>query len=294
MTSSGSRIGLCWQRVFTVVAFLGLVTLGTGARASGSDSSDQHRLKIRVESGEFGRVATAELALVLQSAGEQVWQQCPDIDLDGIEVYRRSDHSQTDFKRNWNGRIRVGLTARDTYWTQYSFQFAHEFVHVLALFGNNHGRSRAPNPANLWLEESLGEANSLFTLESMSRSWKTAPLAPAWADYAPNFDRYVQERLTAPEHLLPQGINFQTWFRQHEAALRQNATLFDQNAIIAQECLPLFKARPDGWRSLAYLNSAGWTANESLADHLAHWQRECPSDLRPFVAQLAALFGVEL
>ena len=37
-----------------------------------------------------------------------------------------------------------------------------------------------------------------------------------------------------------------------------------------------------------------WTANESLADHLAHWQRECPSDLRPFVAQLAALFGVEL
>ena len=247
-----------------------------------------------MEAGEFGHVSTADIAMVLQSAEDQVWRQCPDIDLDGIEVYRRSDHSQTDFKRAWNGRIRVGLTARDTYWIQYSFQFAHEFAHVLALFGNNHGRSRTPGPANLWLEESLGEVSSLFTLESMSRSWRTAPPVPAWASYAPNFSQYVEEHLALPEHHLPPGIDFQTWFLQHEAALRQNSTRFDDNTIIAKECLPLFEARPDGWRSLAYLNSGVSTANESLADHFAHWQSECPSDLRPFVAQLAARFGIKL
>lgn len=239
-------------------------------------------------------MATADIVMVLQSAGEQVLQHCPDVDLDAIEVYRRSDHSQTDFKRTWNGRIRVGLTAREAYWTQYSFQFAHELAHVLALFGNNHGRSRTPGPANLWLEESLGETCSLFTLEAMNRSWSTAPPVPAWASYAPNFSQYVEERLAVPEHHLPPGINFQTWFRSHEVALRQNSTLFDDNTIIAEECLPLFEARPEGWASLAYLNSGASTANEPLADHFANWQKECPSDLRPFVAQLAALFGIKL
>ena len=288
-------MGRCWHReAFTVIAILGLLTLGTGSRANGSDNPVQHRLQIRVEAGEFGHVATADIVLVLQSAGEQVLRQCPDIDLDGIEVYRRSDHSQTDFKRAWNGRIRVGLTAHDAYWTQYSFQFAHELAHVLALFGNNHGRSRRPGPANLWLEESLGETCSLFTLESMSRSWNTAPPVPGWASYTPNFSQYVEERLAVPEHHLPRGINFQTWFQMHEVALRQNSTRFDDNTIIAEECLPLFEARPEGWRSLAYLNSGGSTANESLAHHFANWQSECPSDLRPFVARLAALFGIKL
>ena len=44
---------------------------------------------------------------------------------------------------------------------------------------------RYPRHANSWLEESLCETASLFTLRAMSRSWSIAPPYPAWKNYAP-------------------------------------------------------------------------------------------------------------
>jgi len=99
---------------------------------------------------------------VLQSAAFGVWRYCPHIQLDGIEVYYRADHPQTDFKRMPTGRIGIALSVRDTHWAQYGFQFAHEFCHALAHYCNNQRLVRYPRHANLWLEESLCETASLL------------------------------------------------------------------------------------------------------------------------------------
>jgi hypothetical protein len=56
---------------------------------------------------------------------------------DGIDVYYRADHPQTDFKRPPSGRIGIRLSARDTHGAQYAFQFAHEFCHALANYNND-------------------------------------------------------------------------------------------------------------------------------------------------------------
>jgi len=67
----------------------------------------------------------------------QLWRYCPHTQLDGIDIYYRADHPQTDFKRTASGRIGIGLSARDTHWAPSSFQFAHEFCHGLANYSNN-------------------------------------------------------------------------------------------------------------------------------------------------------------
>jgi hypothetical protein len=251
-------------------------------------------LDIRVQDAGFGNASPADITAVLQSAGSELWRHCPRTRLNGIDVYHRTDHPQTDFKRTPSGRIAIGLATRDTYWAQYSFQFAHEFCHTLANYANNPRQmGRYPPNANLWLEESLCEMASLFTLRAMSRSWQTAPPYPAWRGYAPWFNAYAEQRLALPEHHLPAGTPFLVWFRQNQSALRQNSAIRDRNTIIAIQLLPIFEAKPRGWEALTFLNRGSRNADRSLAQHLAEWRSQCPEDLRPFVTRIAGVFAVK-
>jgi hypothetical protein len=252
-------------------------------------------LDIRVQADEFGRVSSADITAVLQSAASEIWRHCQRIRLDGVDVYHRTDHPQIDFQRTPSGRIAIGLATQDTYWAQYSFQFAHEFCHALANFGDNPRQSvRYPRSANLWLEESLCETASLFTLRAMSRTWHTAPPYPAWQNYAPWFNLYVEQRLALPKHHLPAGMPFLVWFQQNQSALRQNSEIRDRNTLIAIQLLPIFEGEPRGWEALVFLNRGSRNPNESLAQHLAEWRFQCPGRLRPFVTRLAAVFAVKL
>src|ERR1700747_2145417 len=125
----------------------------------------------------------------------------------------------------------------------------------------------------------------------MSRSWQTGPPFPSWRNYAPWLNAYAEQRLTRPEHQLPAGKPFSVWFQQNQAALRRNATIRDWNTIIAIHLLPLFEAEPRGWEAVTFLNRGPRDANETLAKRLVGWRSQCPADLRPFVARLAAEFG---
>lgn len=252
-------------------------------------------LNIDVQAAGFGKVSAADITAVLESAASEIWRYCPRTQLPGIEVYPQSKHPQTNFEREPNGRVAIGLTARNTSWAQYGFQFAHEFCHTLANFSNNPQRFvRYPRHANSWLEESLCETASLFTLRAMSRSWRTAPPYPAWRAYAPWLNAYVEQRLALPEHRLPAGTPFLVWFNESEPALRLNPAIRDRNTIIAIRLLPLFEAEPRGWAALTFLNRDFPHSNQSLARHLAKWRSQCPEELRPFLKRLAAVFAVKL
>ncbi len=252
-------------------------------------------IDIHVQANGFATASSADVTALLQSTAFELWRYCARTQLGGIDVYRRPDHPQTDFKRTPSGRIAIGLAAQDTHWAQYSFQFAHEFCHTLANFSNRPQRSvRYPPQANFWLEESLCETASLFTLRAMSHTWRTAAPYPAWKGYAPWLEAYAQQRITLPEHQLPVGKAFSDWFSEHQFALRRNPDLRDCNTIIAIQLLPIFESEPRGWEAVTFLNRYSVRADESLAQHLAEWRARCPEDLRPFVRKLAAVFAIKL
>jgi hypothetical protein len=287
-----------WIKLLCAFGVLGLFCLpsnGIMPAAAERATFDPKPLDIHVQANGFGSASAADITALLQSAASEIWRHCPHIQLDGIDVYYRADHPQTDFKRTATDRIGIGLSARDTHWAQYAFQFAHEFCHALANFGNNPRQSaRYPRYANLWLEESLCETASLFALRAMSRSWRSSPPYPAWRSYAPWFNDYVEKRLAFPEHHLPVGTSFSVWFRQNQSALRQDPDMRDRNTIIAIQLLPIFESQPRGWEALAFLSRGSSDPNESLEQRLAEWRSRCPKEVRPFVARLAAVFSVKL
>jgi hypothetical protein len=257
-------------------------------------ADNREPLDIRVQIAGFGHASPEDIKLLLQSSALELWCYCPRTHVDGIDVYHRFDHPQTDFKRMPDGRIAIGLAAQNAYWAQYSFQFAHEFCHTLANFSNNSRPSNSSHSgANYWLEECLCETASLFTLRAMSRSWQSHPPVPAWRDFAPWLNDYAAQRIAAPEHQLPAGKKFVAWFREHEPAMRQNATLWDWNTIVATQLLPIFEAEPSTWQAVTFLNHRTQYTSESLTAHLAEWRSRCPPHLRPLVSKIAAVFGVE-
>jgi len=285
------------SRALVAVAVFGLFSIAANGAIRVTDrgtSFNPEQLDIRVQADGFGKASAADITAVLQSAAFEIWRHCLHTRLDGVDVYYRADHPQTDFKRTPSGRIGIGLAVRDTRWAQYGFQFAHEFCHALANYSDNQQFVRYPRHANLWLQECLCETASLFALRAMSRSWRTYPTYPAWRGYAPWLDHYVEQRLVLPQHHLPAGKPFLVWFRENEAALRQNPDRRDRNTIVAIQFLLIFEAEPRGWEALAFLNRASSNAEESLAQRFAEWRSQCPKQLRPFVTRLAKVFAVKL
>jgi hypothetical protein len=267
-----------------------LFQLGMVRAADRSKASQFQQIDIRVQSRGFGVASVSDINAVLQSAAGELCRYWPRTQLPRIDVYHRPDHPQTDSRRAGN-RIAIGLTARDTHWAQYTFQFAHEYCHALINYSNDdRGLTRDRRYANLWLEESLCETASLFTLRALSRSWLIAPPHAAWRDYAPWFAAYAEERLALPEHHLPAGTSFVVWFRANEPALRRSPTERSRNTIIATQLLPIFEAEPRGWEALAFFNRASINPKSSLTQYLAQWRSRSPSGLESFVTKIEAVF----
>ena len=274
-------------------SLLCLPLIGIVHAADKSRVSEFRSINIRVRAGGFGGASAADITAVLQSAAGELSRYWPRTQLPSIDVYHRADHPQTDSRRAAGNRIAIGLTARDNHWAQYSFQFAHECCHALINYSSDErGLAHDRRYANLWLEESLCETASLFTLRALSRSWLIAPPYAAWRDYAPLFSAYAQERLALPEHHLPAGTSFVVWFRANEPALRQDSSRRDSNTIVAAHLLPIFEKEPRGWGALAFFSRAA-NPNQSLSQHFTKWRSDCPRELQRFVTKLAAVFEVE-
>ena len=290
---SGSPYGTFISYSF-IFALLSLLTSPLRATERTSDLATTPP-DIRVQASGFGKASASDITLVLHSAASQLFRYCPHTQLDGIDVCYRPDHPQIDVHRTAGGRILIGLSARDTHWAQYGFQFAHEFCHALANFSDHSSPALAnvPNP-NLWLEESLCETASLFVLRAMNRSWATNPPYPAWQAYAPWLSDYVERRLAMPENRLRTGMSFSAWFHEHQTALQKDAGQRTWNTIVATQLLPIFEADPAGWEAVTFLNRRPRGPTESLSHHFAGWQASCPNRLHAFVANLAAVFGVAL
>jgi len=270
-----------------------LSLIGMVHAADRRKASQFRQIDIRVQAGGFGGASAADVTVVLQSAAGELSRYWPGTQLPSIDVYHRADHPQTDSRRGAGNRIAIGLTARDNHWAQYSFQFAHEYCHALINYSNDQ-RGVTPDRryANLWLEESLCETASLFTLRALSRSWLIAPPYGAWRDYAPWFAAYAEERLALPEHQLPAGTSFMVWFRANQPALRQDSARRDRNTIVAAQLLPIFEKEPRGWGALTFFSRPAHPS-QSLSQQFTKWRSGCPRELQPFITKLAAVFEVK-
>ena len=186
----------------------------------------------------------------------------------------------TLYRQSPSEPITIQLTAQDRKWSQFAYQFSHEFCHVLS----NYERLR--NNPNNWFHEALCELASVFTLRQMAKRWPTQPPYPNWADYAPCLAGYANDRLDNEKRRLPADLTLRHWLSAQEEQLRSDPYLRDLNAVVAYQLLPNFEEEPTGWNAVRNLpDSSG-----NLMEYLADWHDSVASTDQPFVQRLIGAF----
>ncbi|MCX7007443.1 MAG: hypothetical protein NTY53_09390 [Kiritimatiellaeota bacterium] len=260
-------------------------------------TAPDRKLVLRVKMDGFGGASEADIKAVLRSAGSEIWEHCPNTQFapQGFEIYHNSKYPITHYEPSKEGCIVIGLAVEGNLWARFSFQFAHEFTHALMDHSNDPGRLwHKLEHANQWLEESICETASLFSLRAMAKTWQTKPPYGNWKSYAPSLADYAAQRMNDPKHQLPAGQTFAAWFAVEEPGLRKQWAQREKNTLIAQQLLPLFEAEPSGWETVTALKLGTRDVNKTLAKHLAEWHANAPAAQRAFILKFAVVFGVNI
>ena len=201
-----------------------------------------------------------------------------------IKSFPPNEDPLTAYRRSPEDPFCVYLSVRDCYWTQFAYQFSHEFCHVLSGY-----ESLKDNPNN-WFHESICELASVFTLRRMAERWPTNPPYSHWANYAQALKKYSQKRLWRPEVQLPKDLTLQDWLSSHEDTLRKCKYEREKNALVAYALLPIFEHCPPGWNAIRNLP----TSLGCLEEYLADWHSSADTADKSFVVSLSQAFGYSI
>ncbi len=221
---------------------------------------------------------------VLDAAASELWKHFPGRELKPILVEPRGGPIVLH-QRGPNGEYQVKLATGGTAWSQYTFQFAHEFCHILCCYDQDPLKHR-------WFEEALCELESLYVLRRSAETWKTAAPYDHWKPYAPELAKYADERMK--NFILPMGKTLAAWYKENSAALTANPADRDRNNVAAVALLPFFEKEPEQWEAVAWLNTESFTEKTSFDDYLAVWHKHAPKKHKAFIRTIAKELGVIL
>lgn len=243
-------------------------------------------LDIRVITREWGDASSEDVQAVCVSAAKELWAFFPHRRLEPITVGNSKKGPMAVYGRGSDGERRILINIDGKLWARCAYQFSHEFCHVLC-------NSREAKNPNLWFEESLCEAASLFALRRMAKTWKAKPPYPNWKSYSDSLDDYadVTARAVAPL----ENLSFADWFVKNQPGMRKDGTDRPHNRVVALSLLKLLDKDPHHWEAVGYLNQ--WDVKNidlSFADYLADWFRRVPDIHKPFVKEVGRLFKIEV
>ena len=270
----------CLQFLSSLLALLA----AAGARAGEAPVATRPPLLICPAPVAEWKADIQDVQHVLNSAAGELWRCFPDRSLQPIIVAPQGGPIVWH-RRGLNGEYYVQLNTGSTFWCQYAYQFAHEFCHILCGYTDD-------EKSNKWFEESLCEMASVFAIRRMAETWKTKPPYPNWRDFAPSLASYADDRLK--KGALPANTPFVEWLRQNQPAMRKEPCLREKNSVVAVALLPLFEKQPEHWEAVTWLNAKPVREPRSLEQHLAAWRTNCPEKRRPFVTEIAKVFGISL
>jgi hypothetical protein len=260
-----------------------------GAAALGSAAvprawAAQEELRFRIATDGWGTAGTAEIGPVLKSAAALLWKYFPHARLEPFVVVRGREGPIVHYQRNIMGEIVMKLDTQDYLWCQYTYQFSHEFCHILSGF-----REDALN-RNRWFEETLCEVASLFVLRRLTDAWQAQPPVEAWRSYAPEFRHYADQVMDSRSRIGDGHLG--DFYRKHRKTLENTPRERPLNGAMALPLLALLEGSPESWEAISWLNRAPSQEGDTLADYLNRWRAAVPARHRGFTGKVVKLFGL--
>ncbi|MDB6071134.1 MAG: hypothetical protein JWL81_2305 [Verrucomicrobiales bacterium] len=252
------------------------------ASASASGAGDGPRFRVAADG--WGAAGAAEVEAVLRSAAGVLWRYFPGLKREPFVVLRGRDGPIVHYQRNVMGEIVMKLDTTDYLWCQYTYQFSHEFCHILCGF-----REQAGN-RNRWFEETLCEAASLFVLRRLSDVWVESAPYQGGREYAPEFRRYAQTVMDSRSQVGNGRLG--NFYLKNRKTLESTPRDRSLNGAMALPLLELLEGSPQSWEAVAWLNSAPAAEGDGFAEYLEKWRGAVPVRHREFVGEVMRRFGL--
>lgn len=243
-------------------------------------------MEIQVEEGNWGQARVSDIYRLLADVAGQLLRHVSQPPEGRIRVQCQPNEASPRilFRSSPQDDYVIWLTASGRLWCKFTYQFAHEFCHLLSDY------ERLRLIPNQWFHETLCELASIFVLKQMATTWQNFPPFPEWRDYAASLDAYADEFIARNEHRLPTDASLSDWLRTNESILRADPYRRPLNGLVAVQLLPLFQATPESWQAIRFIPNL----DASFADFLASWRQACPEEHQPFVSQIAQHFGINI
>jgi hypothetical protein len=160
---------------------------------------------------------------------------------------------------------RVRISARDTYWCQYAYQFAHELCHILVNF------DQVRDHRHKWFEESICELPAFFALHRLSGEFHHRPPSAVLGarEFAPQFKAYAKRVEGRAEPVPCAGLP--VWLSDNIRCLEESSINRDLNHVVAAAPLDDYLADHSLWRDCGFLNRWNAKADRTFADHIDSW-----------------------
>ena len=213
-----------------------------------------------IANGNWGATSLRTVHAVLKSAFDVLLDAFGKLPDAPIRVARWSQDPRVFYDYR---PYEIRISAHDTYWCQYAYQFSHELCHVMTNF------DRHKEHKHKWFEESLCELASLFVLHRLATVWKAHPPAEiaGAVEFAPHFRAYADDvgNVQVDRHDLPH------WLTEHIDTLEANPFNRELNRTLAVALLDRFLEDPSLWRDCGWLDYWDPSANETFRDYLDSW-----------------------
>jgi hypothetical protein len=273
-----------------VLGLLGLVASLSLPGTASAASPATGQISIRVAPGDWGSARAEDIASVLHTVADMVLPYFPRQLPRRLLVAADPHGPRVLLAGSTQAEHVVRLSARDTRWDQFAYQFAHELCHVLASHSAEPGGDGGLADRHQWFEEALCEAVSLFVLRRLGSSWAKAPPYPHWRAYAPAFGEYAARLQAEPHRQLRPTESARAWLEDNRAELERDPYLRSKNEVVATLLLALIEEKPEDLAGLGYLSDGAVRSSRNFEEYLASWYECCPEDERGLARKVVLLF----
>ena len=218
---------------------------------------------VTVINGNWGLTSLSAIRAVLLSAHGVLVRSFEAVPEAAVHVSRwNRDNPFTVYDKR---PYQVFLSARDTYWSQYVYQFSYELCRILTHFDSS------KKHRHKWFEESLCELASLHVLRSLAKVWKEDP--PSGVFEASAFARHHQSYAEQVEKKCPilSRSDLPGWLHGNIDLLEDNPTRRELNGVVAVSLLSSFRQNPALWRDCRWLNRWDVRKDSTFSEYLNSW-----------------------
>jgi len=252
---------------------------------------------IRVQPGAWGAADERDIARVLSFVADILAPAFPRHAGDKIEIVHSSSGPSTDLERLSDGAYRVYLKVQDTRWDQFTYQFSHEYCHIVTNAEQRIHQDSAVRGTQ-WFEESMCEAVSLLALQRVAARWEQAAPVTTVTGYAGAFRDYAGQLIGQSHRHLPAGAPpdrpLESWYADNRLALQLDPYLRARNEVVASALYAWLAGSEGALAAIGYIGVNGLREagdSDVFPAYLERWRAATPEHLRANVVSVPALFG---